>query len=225
MADGGDEAAAAAEMEMLEASQYLSGERDLLDEDGADLDSDEDVGAEGDAAAAAKPPPASDSDGWGDDGEAEGAAPAASESMPPLEQSQQDQQDQPGQQQQQHSTSHYYTFLAEKAGMQGVSKEEVARIVHEASVNSRYYKHQQRQDEKMQIRIQQIQAKCRTLTDGQRRLLEERADRELAEAERAHRSYGRVCCVCDLDAFFAAVEERDRPELKVGENTGSKLAI
>ncbi len=47
------------------------------------------------------------------------------------------------------STSHFYTFLADKAGMQeGVlSKEEVARIVHEASCNSRYYKHQQRQDE------------------------------------------------------------------------------
>lgn len=188
-------------MEMLEASQYLSGERDVLGEDGADSDGygdgyGYDVGYAQGAAAAASASAASAS------------AASASEGMraPPQEQEQQGQQ---------HSTNHFYTFLSSKAGMEGVSKEEVARIVHEASVNSRYYKHQERQDEKMQDRIQKIQAKCRTLTEGQRRLLEDRADRELAEAERAHRSYDRVCCVIDLDAFFAAVEERDRPELKV----------
>ena len=98
--------------------------------------------------------------------------------------------------------------------MEGVSKEEVARIVHEASVNSRFYKHQQRQDAKLQQKIEQIRAKLATMTEPQRKHLEDLADRELAAAERAHRSFDRVCCVVDLDAFFCAVEERDHPELK-----------
>jgi hypothetical protein len=112
---------AAEEEQEQEVLQLLSGERDMLDDD-------DDAGEE------------EEEQQQQDDG-AQSAAGASQ---------QQGQQPQQGQGQQEHSTAsttHFYSFLADKAGMRGgVSKEEVARIVHEASVNSKYYKHQQRQD-------------------------------------------------------------------------------
>ncbi len=113
-------------------------------------------------------------------------------------------------------TRHFYTFLSDKAGMDEhrISKEEVERIVYEASKNSKFFQAQQRNDVKIQERIVAIQKKLRTLNDPQRRALEAEADKRLVAAENACRSMSQVCVVVDLDAFFTSVEERDQPELR-----------
>ena len=110
------------------------------------------------------------------------------------------------------------SILATHTGMntadEKVSKERVAQVVHEASVGSKFYKHQERQDVKVQQKIHSIQDKLKSLTPPLAHSLETLADQKLAEAEMMRR-YDRVCCVIDLDAFYAAVEELHRPELKV----------
>ncbi|TFJ87638.1 hypothetical protein NSK_000989 [Nannochloropsis salina CCMP1776] len=111
---------------------------------------------------------------------------------------------------------HFYTFLGDKAGMDEKkrSREEVERIVHEASKNSKFFLAQQRNDLKVQERIQVMQSKLNMLSEPLRRSLEAEADRELAAAEKAYRTWRQVCVVVDLDAFFTSVEERDEPALR-----------
>jgi len=113
-------------------------------------------------------------------------------------------------------TRHFYTFLNDKAGMDENkrSKEEVEKIVHEASKNSKFFLAQQRNDVKIQERIRGIKSKLRTLSEPLRRALESEADKHLIAAEKSRRSYTQVCVVIDLDAFFTSVEERDEPSLK-----------
>ena len=45
--------------------------------------------------------------------------------------------------------SHKYVFTNEKAGMGGVDKKHVARVVHEASKGSKFYEHASKQDAKV----------------------------------------------------------------------------
>eukprot|EP00624_Nannochloropsis_granulata_P005139 evm.model.NODE_36344_length_18804_cov_16.103861.5 len=94
------------------------------------------------------------------------------------------------------------------------SKEEVEKIVHEASKNSKFFLAQQRNDVKIQERIRGIKAKLRTLSEPLRRALETEADKRLNAAEKSSRSHTQVCVVIDLDAFFTSVEERDDSSLK-----------
>lgn len=54
-----------------------------------------------------------------------------------------------------------------KAGMQGLDVQKINQIIEEASKGSKFYIHQQNQQDKLNIRIQQIQESFKNLTDEQ----------------------------------------------------------
>lgn len=54
-----------------------------------------------------------------------------------------------------------------KAGMQGLDVHRINQIIEEASKGSKFYIHQQNQQDKLNVRIQHIQESFRNLTEEQ----------------------------------------------------------
>lgn len=90
---------------------------------------------------------------------------------------------------------------------------QVSEIIYEASKGSKFFNHEQDRDRNLTVKIERIQkekARLETL-DLSHDL--RRADEYLAELELT-RDLSQFVIHVDCDAFFAAVEELDRPELK-----------
>jgi hypothetical protein len=111
------------------------------------------------------------------------------------------------------NSGNYFHFGTNKAGMAGVDRERVNAIIHEASRGSKYYEKAQRNDAKLQERAEALRTRSEHLSDEELQFANVHVERRLAELE-AQRDLSRVWAVVDFDAFFAAVEERDFPELK-----------
>ncbi|CAI7597004.1 unnamed protein product [Penicillium glandicola] len=100
-----------------------------------------------------------------------------------------------------------------KAGQDSVDQQKVSEIIYNASKGSKFFNHEQDRDRNLTLKIERIlKEKARLerldLTSDLRR-----ADEYLAELELSRDLSQHVIHV-DCDAFFAAVEELDRPELK-----------
>ncbi|KAJ5929868.1 hypothetical protein N7454_006818 [Penicillium verhagenii] len=100
-----------------------------------------------------------------------------------------------------------------KAGQDAVDQQKVSEIIYEASRGSKFFNHEQDRDRNLTVKIERIRkekARLETLdlTHDLRR-----ADEYLAELEMT-RDLSQYVIHVDCDAFFAAVEELDRPELK-----------
>jgi len=54
-----------------------------------------------------------------------------------------------------------------KAGMEGLDIERINQIIEEASKGSKYYIHQQKQQEKLNVRIQSIRESFKNLSEEQ----------------------------------------------------------
>ena len=110
--------------------------------------------------------------------------------------------------------AHFYHFSHDKAGMGGVDKAKVAAVVHAMSEGSKFYENEERRDTRIQRRIEAKRRRWESLRPGRGDMAGAEAvvSRELA-AHEAGRDLSRVWAVIDMDQFFAAVEERDRPEL------------
>ena len=52
--------------------------------------------------------------------------------------------------------AHYYNFTGTKAGMEGIDRETINQIIHDASKNSNYYKKQQRKGEQLRQRVEEM---------------------------------------------------------------------
>eukprot|EP01041_Mallomonas_annulata_P010692 gene10692-22326_t len=112
--------------------------------------------------------------------------------------------------------AHLFCFSgANKAGMDGIDKVLQSNIIYEMSKNSAFFKNAKQKDAKTDQKIMTIKESIAQLNNNKGRfdLLKEKSFRDLAAAEE-QRTLHRVCCVLDMDMFFAAVEIRDNPTLK-----------
>ena len=104
-----------------------------------------------------------------------------------------------------------------KSGQDGVDQKKVSEIIYEASKGSKYFNNEEARDKTLTVKISRILAKKRELEriEAQGGLKNEvkKADEYIAELEYG-RDLSQAVVHIDCDAFYAAVEELDRPELK-----------
>lgn len=100
-----------------------------------------------------------------------------------------------------------------KAGMQGLDKEKINRIIEEASRDSPFYKRQLEQQKKRNSQIQQMVQKMKKLTREQIACATAEMDTRARCLEAQRRDLSRILVHLDMDMFFAAVEIRDDPSL------------
>ncbi|KAK6350976.1 hypothetical protein TWF718_004154 [Orbilia javanica] len=100
-----------------------------------------------------------------------------------------------------------------KPGQDNVDQSRVAEIIYEASKGSKYFANESRKDLELTKRIDRILRKKAELekTDTSGDL--KRADAHIAALE-LERDLSQTIIHVDCDAFYASVEELDRPELK-----------
>lgn len=119
---------------------------------------------------------------------------------------------------QHHSLKHHLLGPSlTKSGQDGVNQKKVAEIIYNASKGSRYFNNEENKDKTLTTKINRILAKKREIerveAQGGLRKDLKRADEYIAELELS-RDLSQVLIHVDCDAFYAAVEELDRPELK-----------
>ncbi|KAM3415959.1 hypothetical protein BST61_g9449 [Cercospora zeina] len=104
-----------------------------------------------------------------------------------------------------------------KAGQQGVDQKSVSNIIYEASKGSKYFNNEENKDKTLTVKINSILAKKRELEriEAQGGLKKElkKAEDYIAKLE-YERDLSQVIVHTDCDAFYAAVEELDNPDLK-----------
>ncbi|KAK4025234.1 hypothetical protein OUZ56_014309 [Daphnia magna] len=100
-----------------------------------------------------------------------------------------------------------------KAGMQGLDTAKINQIIEEASKGSQFYQHKQKNQERINAKIANLKASCAKLTEEQKKLGRFKMD-NLAGKLELMRDLSRTIVHVDMDAFYAAVEIRDCPELK-----------
>ncbi|KAJ5974970.1 hypothetical protein N7481_008677 [Penicillium waksmanii] len=100
-----------------------------------------------------------------------------------------------------------------KAGQDAVDQQKVSEIIYNASKGSKFFNHEQERDRNQTLKIERIAAEKVRLEKLDLSHDLRRADEYLAELELT-RDLSQYVIHVDCDAFFAAVEELDRPELK-----------
>eukprot|EP00250_Pteridium_aquilinum_P015548 c22641_g1_i1 orf=47-2035(+) len=108
--------------------------------------------------------------------------------------------------------SYHTVFTNAKAGMDGVDKEKVQKVVYEMSKGSKYFENEQRREAMVAEKIRHMQAQATLLTEADVTNHEKAADIKLSALE-AERNLLRVWMHVDLDAFYAAVETLEDPSL------------
>ncbi|KAL2268182.1 hypothetical protein VTJ83DRAFT_3028 [Remersonia thermophila] len=100
-----------------------------------------------------------------------------------------------------------------KAGQDSVDQSKVSEIIYNASKGSKFFNHEEARDRALTARIEGLLAKKRRLETLDLRRELRAADNLLAQLE-AERDLTQHIVHIDCDAFYAAVEQLDRPELK-----------
>ncbi|THF94316.1 hypothetical protein TEA_004368 [Camellia sinensis var. sinensis] len=109
--------------------------------------------------------------------------------------------------------SYHTVYTNAKAGMEGVDKEKVQRIVYEMSKGSKYFENEERKEAFIKQKIENMQAQCAKLTAAEISHYQKVADKRILELE-ATRDLTRIWLHVDMDAFYAAVETLSNPSLK-----------
>ncbi|CAH9082539.1 unnamed protein product [Cuscuta epithymum] len=109
--------------------------------------------------------------------------------------------------------SYHTVYTNAKAGMEGVDKEKVQRIVYEMSKGSKYYQNEERKEAYMKQRIESMRSQCLKLTKADISHYEKLAEKRILELE-ATRDLSRIWIHVDMDAFYAAVETLSDPSLE-----------
>ena len=100
-----------------------------------------------------------------------------------------------------------------KAGMVGLDKEKINQIILEASKGSRYYENELKKEKQVSERIAKQTACLEKITQQQRQDALEKTSLMVKELEQT-RDLSRTFVHIDMDAFYAAVEILDNPELR-----------
>ncbi|XP_058512358.1 DNA polymerase kappa isoform X1 [Ochotona princeps] len=100
-----------------------------------------------------------------------------------------------------------------KAGMEGLDKEKINRIIMEATKGSRFYGNELKKEKQVNQRIEKMMQQKAQITNQQLRKAQLQVDRFAMELEQS-RNLSNTMVHVDMDAFYAAVEMRDNPELK-----------
>ncbi|KAL2864355.1 Y-family DNA polymerase [Aspergillus lucknowensis] len=100
-----------------------------------------------------------------------------------------------------------------KAGQESVDQNKVSEIIYNASKGSKFFNHEQDRDRVLTEKIQRILKEKSRLESLNLSIDLKLADQLFAELE-STRDLSQYVVHVDCDAFFAAVEELDRPELK-----------
>lgn len=100
-----------------------------------------------------------------------------------------------------------------KAGMQGLDKERINKIIMEATKGSKFYENELKKDQQVNQRIEKMMQLKEKITSQQLLRAQMQVDKLVMELER-NRNLSSTIVHIDMDAFYAAVEMRDNPELK-----------
>ncbi|XP_029140728.1 DNA polymerase kappa [Protobothrops mucrosquamatus] len=100
-----------------------------------------------------------------------------------------------------------------KAGMQGLDKEKINKIIMEASKGSRFYENELKKDQQVNKRIEKMLKLKSKITEQQILKAQLQMDKLAMELDR-NRDLSCTIVHIDMDAFYAAVEMRDNPELR-----------
>ncbi|KAK6159198.1 hypothetical protein DH2020_006512 [Rehmannia glutinosa] len=109
--------------------------------------------------------------------------------------------------------SYNTVYTTAKAGMEGVDKEKVQRIVYEMSKGSKYFVNEEKKEAYMKQKVNSMQAQLAKLTALDISHHQKIADKRIVELE-ATRDLSRIWLHVDMDAFYAAVETLCNPSLK-----------
>ncbi|NXS61764.1 POLK polymerase, partial [Brachypteracias leptosomus] len=100
-----------------------------------------------------------------------------------------------------------------KAGMQGLDKEKINKIIMQATKGSRFYENELKKDQQVNQRIEKMMQLKEKITTQQLLKAQLQVDKLVIELEQS-RNLSNTIVHIDMDAFYAAVEMRDHPELK-----------
>ncbi|XP_063996129.1 DNA polymerase kappa isoform X3 [Pogoniulus pusillus] len=100
-----------------------------------------------------------------------------------------------------------------KAGMQGLDKEKINKIIMKATKGSRFYENELKKDQQVNQRIEKMMQLKEKIMTQQLLKAQLQVDKIVTELEQ-RRNLNNTIVHIDMDAFYAAVEMRDNPELK-----------
>ncbi|KAK3061233.1 hypothetical protein LTS18_006721, partial [Coniosporium uncinatum] len=100
-----------------------------------------------------------------------------------------------------------------KAGQDDVDQQRVSEIIYNSSKGSKFFNNEENRDKNLTVKIQRLLAKKRELERLRLSSDLRRADEYIAQLE-ATRDLTQAVVHIDCDAFYAAVEQLDHPELK-----------
>lgn len=109
--------------------------------------------------------------------------------------------------------SYHTVYTNAKAGMEGVDKEKVQKIVYELSKGSKYFENEERKEAYMKKKIDNMRARCAKLNAANLSHYQKVVDKRMLELE-ASRDLSKIWLHVDMDAFYAAVETLCNPSLK-----------
>ena len=103
---------------------------------------------------------------------------------------------------------------ATKAGMEGLDKAAVNAIIEEASKGSKFYEAKKASQKRIDAKKENMRQKLKSLGQDAVRKAETKADKLIAELLMTESDSSQVIVHVDMDAFYAAVEEKDDPSLR-----------
>ncbi|KAK9450916.1 uncharacterized protein V1518DRAFT_412067 [Limtongia smithiae] len=101
----------------------------------------------------------------------------------------------------------------QKSGQEGVDQAAISKIIYNASVGSKYFEHQQRKEAELSTKVDAVRLLAEKVS---RQELDAASDRISARIKQLEvgRDLSQTIVHLDCDAFYASVEELDRPDLK-----------
>ncbi|XWS54679.1 hypothetical protein CRYUN_Cryun10bG0110300 [Craigia yunnanensis] len=109
--------------------------------------------------------------------------------------------------------SYHTVYTNAKAGMDGVDKEKVQRVVYEMSKGSKYFENEERKEAFIRQKIEHMRARAAKLSAVDLSHFQKVVDKRILELE-ATRDLSRIWLHVDMDAFYAAVETLSNSSLK-----------